>query len=467
VTLRTRLFLAAGLATIVLVGVLGGVALRQRSVLTDQLDGQLVSLGSNFERFSTDRGTRELDAVSDQSSDVENARTPPLGEVYAAIITGVDTTVIARPVSQPDLAVPLNASVLSELQNPSEPFTLDVAGTAGGARVVAVQIDDDSWVVAAISTESIEDAQRQLLITGAAAVALLVAALGLIMWWVDRLGIRPIVNITEAAEGVAEGLAETRVEHPPETTEAGRLGAAFNTMLDKRQAAETKQRRFIADASHELRTPLTTLRGYTTLYANGGLTDAGQVDDAMRRINTEATRMSALVDDLLTLAALDDQRPLKIRSVDLTQLLRDIASDAHAVQPDRPIHIEAIDAGVTVQADVHQLTQALTTIVTNALRHTATEADLSFAVSRHAETVVVEIGDTGSGIDPEQVETLFDRFYRADKGRSRDRGGYGLGLSIAKAVVEAHQGSIDIRSRVGTGTTVTIKLPTPRNSCVS
>lgn len=458
-TLRTRLVLAATLSTVVLVAVLGGVAWRQRSVLTAQLDDQLTGLASNFERFSEGRDGGGFPDPADGFGNNEGDRTPPLGEVYAAVVDGAGSTVFAEPLSQPDLRVSLTAVELAELSEPQEPFTVEVTGADGDARVVAIQVGDDTWVLAAISTEAIDDAQRQLLITGAGAVAILVAALGLVVWWVDRLGIRPIAEVTRAAEDVAAGRADRRVDHPPETTEAGRLGAAFNTMLDERQAAEAKQRRFVADASHELRTPLTTLRGYTALYAGGGLTEPDQIDDAMRRINNEATRMSALVDDLLVLAALDDKRPPEISAVDLSQLLCDIAADGRAIQPGRVIDTEAVHDDLTIAADAHQLTQALTTIVTNALRHTPTDAALSFGAGARHGHVRVEIADAGPGIDPDQVAKLFDRFYRADTGRSRDRGGSGLGLSIAKAIVEAHNGTITVDSTVGVGTSIVIQLP--------
>ncbi|NOX28629.1 MAG: HAMP domain-containing histidine kinase [Actinobacteria bacterium] len=458
-TLRTRLLFAAALSTAVLISVLAGVAVRQQKVLTDQLDDQLTRLDSNFGRFANlGNDTRDGRGTGDPFGDFDAERNPPLGEVFLAVIAGQDLVVIAAPASDPELRVNLSVDDIRDLTGTSEPFTIDVTGASGEARVVVARVDESVWVVAALSTQSVDDAQRQLLVTGAIALVLFVGALGLIMWWVDRLGIRPIVEVTKTAEDVAAGRTDRRVDHPPESTEAGRLGAAFNTMLDEREAVEARQRRFVADASHELRTPLTTLRGYTSLYAVGGLTEPEQVDDAMRRINNEASRMSALVDDLLTLAALDDQRPLHIATVDLSQLLHDIASDAHAVQPDRPIETDSIANGVLVDADAHQLTQALTTIVTNALRHTPSEAQLRLACSTKPGGVEISISDDGPGIESDKVALLFDRFYRADSGRSRDRGGSGLGLSIAKAIVEAHGGTIKIDSTIGQGTTVRIDL---------
>ncbi len=464
--LRIRLLLAALLSTFVLIAVLTGVGLRQRSVLTDQLDDQLVSLSSRFERVAS---TAPADAKTrfqsvDQRTDLQ------IGEIYASVIINDAVTIFSEPVSQPDMRVPLNAADLAVMSNPGEPFTTDVVGVDGRARAIAIQLDSETWILGAISTEAVEDAQRQLFVTGAGAVAILAAGLAVIIWWVDRLGIRPIIEVTRAAEDVAAGRTDRRVEHPAQTTEAGRLGAAFNTMLDERQASEDRQRRFVADASHELRTPLTTLRGYAALYESGGLIESEQVDDAMQRIKGEAARMEALVDDLLTLAGLDDHQPLQIESIDLSRLLADIAADAGAVQPGRLVVSDGVQSDLSVKADIHQLTKALTTIVSNVLRHTPTNTDLILRAVSQGDHVSIEISDTGPGIEAEHVDRLFDRFYRVEAGRSRAKGGSGLGLSIAKAIIEAHQGTIKIVSSTGssemgapispTGTTISITLPT-------
>ncbi len=468
-TLRIRLLLAALLSTLVLVAVLTGVGLRQRSVLTDQLDDQLSSLGTRFERAATVFDTAGSGDTKTRFESGDQRNNLQIGEIYAAVVINDETTVFSEPASQPGMRVPLDTGDLAAMTNPGEPFTTDVLGVQGRARAIAVQVDSETWILGAISTEAVEDAQRQLFLTGAAAVAILAAGLAMIIWWVDRLGIRPIIEVTRAAEDVAAGRTGRRVEHPAETTEAGRLGAAFNTMLDERQASEDRQRRFVADASHELRTPLTTLRGYAALYESGGLAEPDQVADAMRRIKGEAARMETLVDDLLTLAGLDDHQPLEIEPLDLTRLLADIAADASAIQPSRPVSTDAIKPDLLVSADVHQLTKALTTIVSNVLRHTPTDTSLILRAESKRGRINMEISDTGPGIEAEHVDRLFDRFYRVEAGRSRAKGGSGLGLPIAKAIIEAHQGTIKIVSSthatsrgdggLATGTTVSITLP--------
>ena len=198
-------------------------------------------------------------------------------------------------------------------------------------------------------------------------------------------------------------------------TEAGELGSALNGMLarieeafDQRSRSEDRLRRFVADASHELRTPVTTIRGYAELYRSGGLSQPDELTEAMRRTEQEAVSMGRLVDDLLLLARLDQGRPLEVAPVDLAEL----AADA--------VDVRAVRAG---------------------------------------DRAVLEVRDSGPGLDPAVAERVFERFYRADPSRSRHRGGTGLGLSIAQSIVEAHGGSITVDSRPGSGTTVRVGLP--------
>ncbi|MBT8240137.1 MAG: HAMP domain-containing histidine kinase [Acidimicrobiia bacterium] len=454
-TLRSRLLLASLVVMVTVVASLAYVSFRQRSVLTDQLDAQLEVVADNAER-SAERLPGAFIASPQPRPD------EPLltGELYVALISGGEPQVLARPVSEPDLVPDLEGVDLAQAAETREPFSADALESDTRARVMVVDVGPGN-VVFAISTRAVDDAQDQLLVTAAIVLGVVLAALAAAFWSVDRLGIRPIESVTKAAEDVAAGRSDHRVEHPPVATEAGRLGLAFNTMLDARQALEVRQRRFVADASHELRTPLTTLRGYAALHASGRLSDS-ETDDAMQRIHSESKRMEALVEDLLTLASLDEDRPLEYSNIDLSQLLADVAADASAIEPERPIDVSAIDDGVQIAADRHQLTQALTTIVNNALRHTPTTAKLTLGCASDEATVCIQIADEGPGIAPEHLSHLFERFYRADPGRERSAGGSGLGLSIAQAIVTAHHGQIDARSSVGQGTTITIDLPRNR-----
>ncbi|MEM7274784.1 MAG: HAMP domain-containing sensor histidine kinase [Actinomycetota bacterium] len=457
-TLRARLVAAAVVAAILLVSIPLVTINRQGSILTDQIDDQLRTTAQTL--TSSPLAVLDLTVLAERQAD----RTPA-GDLFVAAVDDDGALLsLSTPVSAPDFALDLTDERLADrLLEPGsaaepEPFTTDLVGD-GRARAVVVAVGERS-VVIAHSLDRIDEAQRDL---GAASIATLLAVaatLALAFWWVDRLGLRPIDRLTTAAEEVASGRSDRRVDHPPISTEAGRLGASFNTMLDARQAAEERQRRFVADASHELRTPLTTLRGYTALYESGGLSGPADVDDAMRRIRAEAERMAVLVEDLLTLASLDEDRPLDLTSLDLSGLLQDVASDAAAVQPDREVDAAGVQAGLTIRADQHLLLQALTAVVSNVLRHTEPSAGLrlSAAPARGEPTIVVEIADRGPGIEPAQLDRLFDRFYRVDSGRTAAAGGRGLGLSIARTVIEAHGGTIEATSTVGAGTTITIHL---------
>ncbi|MBN9618337.1 MAG: HAMP domain-containing histidine kinase, partial [Actinobacteria bacterium] len=249
-------------------------------------------------------------------------------------------------------------------------------------------------------------------------------------------------------------------------TEVGRLAATLNVMLGQiesafadREHSEVTLRQFIADASHELRTPLTTVRGYAELVNRGVLADEEERRHAMERIEAEATRMGTLVDDLLLLAYLDQQRPLQSIRTDLAGLVADAVADARARAPERSI--EYVEAGVPVlvDVDVDRLRQVLTNLLSNALVHTPAETSVTVRLGTGAGAASITVADDGPGVEPEQLARLFERFYRADPGRARARGGAGLGLSIVAAVVAASGGTVAVDSTPGAGTTFTVTLP--------
>lgn len=448
-TLRTRLALVATVLMMVVSAAFTLTVGRQRSVLLDQVDNQLNAVAANI--------ARSADAFdpTDNGRPNQTRTGPPTGELWFVIIEADgNQQIIAQPVSAPDFAPELRLS-----DHPRrEPFSTDTLDRTGHARAILVDLPDGRVAAAAVSTADIDEIQRQLLATSALAVGLVAVAIAVGWFWIDRLSLQPIKALTTAAEDIASGRRDQRVDHPHQRTEAGRLGIAFNAMVDARQRAEDRQRRFVADASHELRTPLTSLRGYTALHRQGGLTAPDQVDDAMRRIGSEADRMAALVEDLLTLASLDDTRPVHLDRVDLTQLLIDIAADTSVIQPERPVDVADITPDLTVHADTHLLTQALTAITTNALRHTPSTAALTINAHRHANTVSIQVTDTGPGISPEQLERIFERFQRGDSAGARPTG-TGLGLAIARSIIERHNGTLTATSATGSGTTFTIDLP--------
>ena len=271
--------------------------------------------------------------------------------------------------------------------------------------------------------------------------------------------------MTRTAEEIAGGDLSHRAGVPHDGSEVGRLGTAFDSMLDqiegsfaRQQAAQAQLRRFVGDASHELRTPLTAVRGYADLYRAGGLDDPGELSIAMDRIGTESRRMAALVDDLLLLARLDQGRPVRRDPVDLARIVDDAVHDLRAVDPDRTV-AAALERPLVVTGDDDRLRQVVGNLLANVRVHAGPATPVQVAartVDREAELRVV---DHGPGVDPAHGARVFDRFYRADAGRSRDRGGTGLGLSIVASLVHAHGGRLWHEATPGGGATFVVRLP--------
>jgi two-component system OmpR family sensor kinase len=323
----------------------------------------------------------------------------------------------------------------------------------------------DTVVLLAMPLDDVDDAVNRLVRVEIAVTAAILAVLGLVAWWVIHLGIRPIKQMTATATAIAGGELSHRVAEGDPHTEAGELGVALNNMLgrieqafDERTETENRLRRFVADASHELRTPVTTIRGYAELFRDGGLTDEVELGEAMRRTEQEAVRMGSLVDDLLLLARLDQGRPLEREPVDLRSIVADAARDAAAVDPHRPI-ATAVDGPAVVLGDEGRVRQVVANLVSNALVHTPAGTPVELRLRHEDGHAVLEVSDRGPGMSPESAARAFERFYRADPSRSRHRGGSGLGLAIVQATIEAHGGSVSLRSGPGQGTTVTVQLP--------
>ncbi|HEU5469918.1 MAG TPA: ATP-binding protein [Actinophytocola sp.] len=360
-----------------------------------------------------------------------------------------------------------------------------VADRAGGPSWrVRVVPDGDGFTAVAMSLATVESTTRQLVVIEVVAGSLLLVMLGSVGFSVVRLGLRPLTRMEQTAAAIAGGDLDQRVPETDARTETGRLGRALNTMIGRlsmavrqRERSEARMRRFVADASHELRTPLTSIRGFAELYRRGGATAESDVDRLMGRIEEEAVRMGRLVDDLLLLARLDEQRALEAEEVDLVVLAADAVHDVSARDPDRPVRLETPDGPVRVTGDEHRLRQVTMNLVTNAVTHTppGTPVTVTVSAGRGAagrpvasagalrdgpvEAAVLEVRDRGEGIPAEAAPLVFDRFYRVDAARSRRSGGTGLGLAITAAIVAAHGGRIDLHSRPGVGSTFRVLLP--------
>lgn len=466
-TLRTRL--VAGLALVLTALVAAGLSVGAvyRSSLTEQLDERLETYAAVAPQIVARSGVLgdlgELGRGGFGPPTGTPAGGPPGGQV-SDIFLGVvrdDGTIqpVVTPVVDPQAVPVLDPAVLTDAAT-----TVATAGGVGDRmRVRVVEVDTPLLpgplqIVVGSSTAEIETSFRRLRTAALGAGAIVAAVLGLVGWWVVRLGLRPIRTMTDAADAIAAGRTDTRVPTFAAGTEAARLGRALNTMIDANRTTEDRLRQFVADASHELRTPLTTLRGYTALHEAGGLRDDAAVADAMRRMGSEASRMTLMVDDLLLLADLDAQRPLDHRPIDVARLLGDLADDARVVQPDRSIDVQT-EPGVTLAADQARLTQAVAALISNALRHTPPTAALHLRASSTDSHVMIDVIDEGPGIAQEHLVHLFERFYRVDPSRSRADGGSGLGLAIVAAIADAHGGTATATSTSGEGTTFRIALP--------
>jgi two-component system OmpR family sensor kinase len=370
-----------------------------------------------------------------------------------------------------------------------EPFTVPSVGGEDPARwrvtVYEITIRERSLarvserpglLVVALPTSEVDATTKSVVKIVWITSAMSIVVVLLIAWLVVGLGLRPLRRMERSAASITDAAdLGQRVEHPSERTELGKLGSTINGMLGRlessfadQQATEERLRRFAADASHELRTPLTSIRGYAELYRRGG-DEPDQVRRSMGRIEHEAERMGNLVDDLLLLARADAELPLERHPFDLRAVVEGLAADARVVEPDRAITVAAEPC--TIVGDRHRLTQAVANVITNARVHTpaGTPIELTLRVtppplptpgtpagSPRAELAVI---DHGGGLPPEQLDKVFERFYRADAARTRERGGSGLGLSITAAIISAHGGEVAARPTPGGGATFTLSIP--------
>jgi two-component system OmpR family sensor kinase len=346
-------------------------------------------------------------------------------------------------------------------------FTVGSVGKSGlRYRAYASRdVHDSGLTVVAVPLHDVDQTLNRLLLVEALVILGVLAALGLSAFFVVRLGLRPLDRMEVTAGQIAAGDLSRRVSPATSKTEVGRLGLALNAMLERleqafaqRKASEERLRQFLADASHELRTPLASIRGYAELFRMGATRNEGETQTAMRRIEDESKRMGVLVEDLLTLARLDEAPEPRRASVDLAELARDAVEDAHATAPERTIDLDAPGPAL-VSGDSHQLRQVLANLMRNALVHTPAGTPIEVSVQQSDERVTVSVRDHGPGLPDVSLEHLFDRFWRAEGGRERGKAGAGLGLAIAGGVVDAHAGQISASNAPGGGALFVVSLP--------
>jgi two-component system OmpR family sensor kinase len=353
-------------------------------------------------------------------------------------------------------------------------FTIGTRGGSGEWRAVAGKLRNGSATfIVAVPMATVSHTVRRLVLVELLIGLAVLTACAAMGWYAVHRAFRPLRQIEDTAAAIADGDLSRRVPLRTAKDEVTSLSRSLNAMLAQieqsfaaREASEERMRQFVADASHELRTPLAAVRGYAELYRQGAVREPSDVASAMTRIEGEATRMGGLVEDLLMLARLDDQRPMRIAPVDLTVLAADAAQDARAIDPTRQIVVTGLSGPLgptVVPGDDAKLRQLLANLVSNALNHTPAGSPLEIAVGPREsdQHMVLELRDHGPGIDPDQARKVFERFYRADPSRGRGSGGgNGLGLAIAAAIVNAHQGRIGVAQTAGGGATFIVELPT-------
>ncbi len=329
-------------------------------------------------------------------------------------------------------------------------LAIPIGGRAVGIVEVASLMStiDDSLVVI-----------RRALLFGSVLALIFAAVGGSIL---ARAALRPIKNITETAQRIT-GTSDLsqRIPAGVPTDEVGQLTATINDMLGRLEASFETQQRLVADVSHELRTPLTTIQGNLDLLRRGAADDPGMRGEALAAIGNETVRMRRLVNDLLLLAQADAGLQLQLQPVELDTLLLDVYRQGQVISQGTGVRVRlgAEDQAV-VLGDADRLRQLLLNLVDNAIKYTPSGGDVTLTLKRQAGWVQISVADTGCGIPAQDLPHIFERFYRADRSRTRP-GGAGLGLSIAKWVAEAHGGELEVESEVGQGTVFTLYLPEP------
>ncbi len=461
-SLRRRLLLGFVAVAAVLVVTNLVLSTTIQSYLLDQLDRQLLDVSSRpVLRGGPGGGPGRAPGEDRTLSEYFIA----VGDPTATTFRRLSSALADESQGSPQLERDAILSHLSTDRQQPQPFTASAAQAGGSWRLVAVADQREGTVnVVGLTLAPVDDTVARIRVIQMVGTVAVLAALGLVSWWMLRLGVHPLEDMARDADAIAGGDLSRRVEHPGERTEAGRLGIALNSMLERieeafraREASEERVRRFAADASHELRTPLTSIRGYAELWRAGALRGEDELAGAMRRMEQEASRMGRLVEDLLLLARLDQRRPLDQVPVRLDQLAADAVSDARAVEPDRPIELSVVP--VVVEGDEMRLRQVIGNLLANVRVHTPTASPVTVSVTSQGDLARLVVADEGPGMAPEVAAKVFERFYRADASRARAGGGTGLGLSIVAAVVEAHGGRASVTSATGQGSRFLVELP--------
>ncbi len=340
----------------------------------------------------------------------------------------------------------------------------DVDG--GGRRVLIQELPGGGWVLISQSFDSTDDLLSRVLLVSIMTTVMAAGAGVVGSWLLVGRCFRPVETMIDSATAIAAGERERRIDAGSGDTELGRLGTALDHMVEhmaaadaEREADTVRRRRFVDDASHELRTPVATIVGYAELYEQGGLGEQSQLERAMGRIGEAGRRAECVIEDLLTLARLDNEVSRRLETVDLQPLIEDLAAETAQVTSR---NIAASTSGpVIIHGDRIWLTQAVANIVRNSLTYAPPEKPVTVCLTDDGTSAQIRVIDHGPGVVEAERTRIFDRFVRLDQGRERSQGGAGLGLAIVREVVDGHHGQVELTETPGGGATVTIRIPLP------
>jgi two-component system OmpR family sensor kinase len=476
-SLRARLLL--GMVALVTVG-LGVAAIvtyeEQRSFLLTRADQQVASA---LLPIAARLGVREPGrrAPLDRSPKVPRGR-GPFGPGPVAYLPPGTFGELLGPAGKL-LRKPVTFSYQPTASPPSLPGKYPISRTGSDPRLFTVSSKDGSGLryrVAAFSTSTgrlvvavplreVDQTLHRLVVVEALVGGGVILGLVLLGWLVIRVGLLPLERIGRVASEIAGGDLSRRVTSTNPHTEVGRLGLSLNEMLAQieqafsdRRESEDRLRHFLTDASHELRTPLASIRGYAELFRLGAASEPAELERAMARIEAESARMGVLVEDLLMLARLDQLPEARRVPVDLRELVEHAADDTRAMAPGRKVSLTAEEA-TQVLGDPDQLRQVLANLMRNAVIHTPANSAIEIHLHRDRDSAVLEVRDHGPGLPTGVGDQVFERFWRSEAGRSRGRGGAGLGLAIVQGIVHAHGGQVSAEAAAGGGAVFRVILP--------
>jgi two-component system OmpR family sensor kinase len=442
--------------------------------LLQQVDQQLISVADGA-LLRVDRAGIQSDSDDDEEGDesrVKAAPETPLRSVPSSVsitlldpfgnyVGGVGGDLNSQKIT--DYVVGTLPARAAEYGN--RPFTLEIPGS--DFRVLARVLPSalgSVFVAQSLSGVDETAARLRVVFVFIGLIALLLIAFASRM--VIKVGLRPLVAVEETAEKIAAGDLSARLPDAKPNTEVGRLVSSLNAMLSRiedsfavRTASENKLRRFVADASHELRTPLTAIRGFAELHRQGAVKGEAATSKLIGRIENESVRMGALVEDLLTLARLDQSRDLALAPVDLTHLVTEAVESARAAGPEHPVTLNLPEEAF-VLGDAGKIHQVVANLLANARIHTPVGTPITVSIESNDEGTSISIADSGPGLSQDDQTRIFERFYRADPSRNRAKEeGSGLGLSIVASVMQAHGGKVSVDSKLGEGATFTVFFP--------